>query len=541
MRHHLNCHFLHDIDLFGKNPELYYKGKNKRSALIGRIYTILYVLIYLNFLIYKLIRMILKVDVTFYQTTAFTGEVPSIHLTKDIFYGGFALSSATTIQPFIDESIYYIDLQFRTGERVNNVWNWKVERIESEICNLTKFSPKYYDLFKDKPMNKMYCPKDIDVILQGHTTYDVYSYFYVGFYPCVNTTTRKNCKPQEEIDKYLKNCYVSFKMQDIELTPQLYHSPVQLRAKEVNSPAAKNLFQNINAYFQIVELETDNDDVGFEALSNIKKEHYMKYDVPIVLSRLNDNYSEYHAGQPLCDVTVSLKEQVLTIKRSNKKLVEVLGEVGGLMEIIFMLLKVTSSFVTDLLYEKSLINNLFEFDLAKRSILIKELRKSKKSNSKEESKEEKEKETLSDLILYSPTKSSETKISKRNIVYKNNDLNIQTENRLNDEELISNTKLKNEIPLTKKSPPKKKKKIVKKIKFKKNEIEMKNKIIVKNEKDKDNLYQVKDINDLDIINTDDIRKKDTDNNYRMYEKKTNNQNKNKEKQNKINKINKIPI
>ena len=53
--------------------------------------------------------MLLKVDVTFYQTTEFTGEVPSIHLTKDIFYGGFALSSATTIQPFIDESIYYID------------------------------------------------------------------------------------------------------------------------------------------------------------------------------------------------------------------------------------------------------------------------------------------------------------------------------------------------------------------------------------------------------------------------------------------------
>ena len=529
----MNCHLLYDIDLFGKNPELYYKGKNKKSALIGRIYTVLYVLIYLTFFIYKLIRMLLKVDVTFYQTTEFTGEVPSIHLTKDIFYGGFALSSATTIQPFIDESIYYIDLQFRTGERVNNLWNWKVERIESEICNLTKFVPKYYDLFKDKPMDKMYCPKDIDVILQGHTTYDVYSYFYVGFYPCVNTTTRKNCKPQEVIDKYLKNCYVSFKMQDIELTPQLYSSPVQLRAKEVNSPASKNLFQNINAYFQIVEFETDNDIVGFKSFSNIKKEHHLKYDVPIVLSHLNDNYSEYHAGQPLCDVTVSLKEQVLTIKRSYTKLIEVLGDVGGLMEVIFMFFKASSLFVTDLLYEKSLVNHLFEFDLDKRSILIKEF---KKRNSINDLKEEKEKETLSDIMLYSPTKSSETKISKRNIVYKNNDLNIQTGNRLNDEELISNMKLKDEIPLTKKSPPKKKKKIVKKAKFEKPENKMKNKNKEKNEKDKDNIHEVKDINDLDVINTDDARNQDTENNDRMYKTINKSSNKNKEKIKKINKI-----
>ena len=63
-------------------------------------------------------------------------------------------------------------------------------------------------------------------------------------------------------------------MQDIELTPQIYSTPIQLRAKEVNSPASKNLFQNINAYFQIIELDTDNDVVGFEGLSIIKKEKY---------------------------------------------------------------------------------------------------------------------------------------------------------------------------------------------------------------------------------------------------------------------------
>ena len=128
-------------------------------------------------------------------------------------------------------------------------------------------------------------------------------------------------------------------MQYIELTPQKYRIPIQLRAKEVNSPASKNLFRNINAYFQIIELETDNDVVGFEGLSIIKKEKYIKYDGPIVLSRLIDNYSEYKPGQALCDVTVQLTEQVLTIKRTYPKLIEVLGDVGGLMEVVFMAFK----------------------------------------------------------------------------------------------------------------------------------------------------------------------------------------------------------
>ena len=445
MGNKLHCHFFYDIDLFGKEPEFYYKGRNKKSALIGRIFTVLYILIYLSFFAYKLYRMIIRVDVTFYQTTAFTGEVPSIHLTNEIFYGGFALSNGQTLQPFIDETIYSIDAQFRTGQRNNNVWNWKVQRIELEICKLSKFNPKYYDIFKDKPLENMYCPKEIDVILQGHTTYDVYSYFYVGFYPCVNTTTRQNCKPPEVIDRYLKNTYVIFKMQDIELTPQIYSTPIQLRGKEVNSPASKNLFQNINAYFQIVDIETDNDVVGFEGLSIIKKEKYLKYDGPIILSRLIDDYSEYKPGQALCDVSIQLTEQVLTITRTYTKLIEVLGDVGGLMEVIFMAFKIISTLIIDLLYEKSMVNNLFEFDLDKRLVIIKELKIKKRRRSTIIKNKEIPQE---DIKIYDFHRDSIKMPKIKNI---NDEIIIQTRNKLNIEDNIlkSDNKLNSEVSINK--------------------------------------------------------------------------------------------
>ena len=63
----LNCKSLEDVDLFAKNPELYFKGKSQKSTTIGRVFTIIYTLVYAAFFIYKVIRMYLKIDVTFFK------------------------------------------------------------------------------------------------------------------------------------------------------------------------------------------------------------------------------------------------------------------------------------------------------------------------------------------------------------------------------------------------------------------------------------------------------------------------------------------
>ena len=75
--------FLYEFDLFGKTPELYYKNRVRKVFIIGRIFSIIYSLIYVAFFVYKLIRMIKRVNVTFYDTFAFIGEVPSINITNE--------------------------------------------------------------------------------------------------------------------------------------------------------------------------------------------------------------------------------------------------------------------------------------------------------------------------------------------------------------------------------------------------------------------------------------------------------------------------
>ena len=48
----IHCKFIDDIDLFGKEPELYFKGNSKRTSWVGRIFTFLYILIYVAFFVY---------------------------------------------------------------------------------------------------------------------------------------------------------------------------------------------------------------------------------------------------------------------------------------------------------------------------------------------------------------------------------------------------------------------------------------------------------------------------------------------------------
>jgi len=380
MTHFFRFKFLYDLDLFGKEFELYYKGKTKKTTLTGAIFTIVYIGVYFAFLLYKVIRMFQKNDVTFYDTYAFTGEPPQIQLTDDKFYGGFALGNIATLETFVDNSIYYVEAYFIEGIKEHNAWTWKNTKLEIETCKLEKFGENYRDIFKEKQIENLHCVPALDQFLKGHLTYDIYSYFKVRFFPCVNSTKNNStCKPLSVIKKYLTRTFVTFKMEDIDLTPQKYNSPVQLRGKEVSTNIGSNLFKDVHSFFQVVNIETDEDILGFEGLSRIKKEKYLKYDQSIILSSLKDE-DIFVSGESICDITIQLSEKELTQKRSYIKLIEVLGDVGGLMEIFFTFFNIFSSFLTETLYEQSLVNHLFHFDLDKKIIIMNNKEKNKKKN-----------------------------------------------------------------------------------------------------------------------------------------------------------------
>ena len=59
----VRCRLIKDVDMFGKEPELYYNGRQKKTSWVGRIFSFSFVLVYFGFFLYKLIRMMKKTGV----------------------------------------------------------------------------------------------------------------------------------------------------------------------------------------------------------------------------------------------------------------------------------------------------------------------------------------------------------------------------------------------------------------------------------------------------------------------------------------------
>ena len=356
--------FIYNLDLFGKEPNLYFERNKKKTSIIGNIFTILYIILYITFFIFKLIRMIRRVDVIFYDTYAYK-DFPSIKLTNEEFYGGFSMGG------IIDETLYHATAEFVSGVKIQGNWNYTYQNMEVETCQLKKFGSKYQKLFADQPLEKLYCLKNVNFTLEGYANLDRFSYINVKVFPCVNTTKDgRKCKSYTEILKFFSKNVIEFKMEDNLLSPELYKTPVEPQRKDINAPVFLTVYQKIYSYIQIVYIETDNDITGLNFLSKNKIEQYPKYDNSELIAAPG-TADILKTGGAVCDITMQLHQKILTTKRKYTTLLDVLGDVGGLMELIYSVFNLICSFLVETIYDKSLVNNLFSFDLNKKIILLK--------------------------------------------------------------------------------------------------------------------------------------------------------------------------
>jgi hypothetical protein len=111
---------------------------------------------------------------------------------------------------------------------------------------------------------------------------------------------------------------------------------------------------------------------GFDEFENLKSELYLKYDETFIMSNIIQK-DVYKSGEKFADITIKLSENLRTQRRVYTKFVTILGDVGGFMEVIFTLFRIISSFSVDILYEVSMVNRLFNFDLNKKNVILKEI------------------------------------------------------------------------------------------------------------------------------------------------------------------------
>ena len=390
------CKAFKKIDFFGKEPEFYLKGRSKLTSWFGRIFTYIFIILYIIIFVYKLYRMYQRVDITFYDSYSNTDEVPEIRVTQDNFSLVFAVFDKDG-QPYINESIYYPEAYFNGEEQQN---------INIEVCDPDKINHKYIEYLKEYDISNFYCLTDIDHIFKPYINSLV-----VEIYPCKNETEDDECQPKEIIDDSLHEHIFMVYFEDIILTPLNYDDPIKERINYLSSDIYKIVGQYLYTELQLVKIETSTNIIGFEFLTEPKLEEFVKFDKELSYTYPGYDLDDEENEEPSNVFEIQLNDKVLLEKRQYIKLIDVLGEIGGLMEMVDSLFTVICSVVVNILYDRKITNNLFSFNIDKKLVLIKghkERKDSKVSEIKFNNDKNIEDENISEKKLFTKFKKNKT-------------------------------------------------------------------------------------------------------------------------------------
>ena len=390
------CKAFKKIDFFGKEPEFYLKGRSKLTSWFGRIFTYIFIILYIIIFVYKLYRMYQRVDITFYDSYSNTDEVPEIRVTQDNFSLVFAVFDKDG-QPYINESIYYPEAYFNGEEQQN---------INIEVCDPDKINYKYKEYLKEYDISNFYCLTDIDHIFKPYI-----NSLIVEIYPCKNETEDDECQPKEIIDDSLHEHIFMVYFEDIILTPLNYDDPIKERINYLSSDIYKIVGQYLYTELQLVKIETSTNIIGFEFLTEPKLEEFVKFDKELSYTYPGYDLDDEENEEPSNVFEIQLNDKVLLEKRQYIKLIDVLGEIGGLMEMVDSLFTVICSVVVNILYDRKITNNLFSFNIDKKLVLIKghkERKDSKVSEIKFNNDKNIEDENISEKKLFTKFKKNKT-------------------------------------------------------------------------------------------------------------------------------------
>ena len=423
--------FVKRIDFFGKEPEFYIQGRPKQVSIFGRIFTYIFIFLYILIFCYKLYRMSQRVDITFYDSYSNTDEVPNIKITQDNFTLMFAILDENG-EPFIDDTIYYPEAFFSDEYS---------EEIRIERCSPDKIGPRYREFFDDSEIMDYYCLVDVNYSLVPNM-----NSLRISIYPCRNNEDDDYCESQEYIENYLSNKLFLVYFQDIMLTPLDYHNPIKERINVLNTEIYKNLGQYLHTEMQLVKIETSTNIIGFDFLTKPKIEEFIKFDKEVILPFPGYNFDDEEDEYPITIFELQLNDRILLEKRYYVQLIDVLGEIGGFMEIMFSFFSMICSLIVDILYEKTLTNNLFTYNITRKTILIKKRENPIFKINKD--KDTKIEEPNSSEVTIFPTKRKKNK-NKKKVMIVNTEIKY-INNKKSEEKYLAKNKNKVDVSSFKK-------------------------------------------------------------------------------------------
>jgi hypothetical protein len=355
-----------DLDIYSRRISFYYDTKEKIGSFFGFILTLLYILITIILFLNYIIKTVKRTDVVVHDSTMVHQGLPSIGINPNILYFAFGLENSSSLNRYIDETIYKPNISFIYKEKENGQLVTKDKiYLNVERCNVSKFGEKYKNLFVENELDNSYCLNDYSLTLMGGFKYDKFSYMRIEISPCKNTSGKNDCKPQQVIDSYLSSAYFSMMIKDIGLNPLNYSVPIIPILQNLYTTVDKSLMRDFLLYFGITEIQTDkglfSTDIQIDSYLQLRE-----YKDTFVFM----NETNYYKGRSIFNAQIRLDEYVKIQKRTYTKFSEILSVIGGYMQMIYTISSVISLLTKNINVEKKLLNSLFNFNISQKRIIL---------------------------------------------------------------------------------------------------------------------------------------------------------------------------
>ncbi|CAD8138362.1 unnamed protein product [Paramecium pentaurelia] len=360
---HLKQFFL-QFDMFGQPPTFRILGKYKYNSTLGAFLTLGTIFFALAYLAVGIQELIAKDSPIVILSERQVVETSPFFLDRNNFTLAITLADLnsqplTTINKFFTIQLKNCQTTRILNEttQVSNVTR-NCTIIPLEACTKEHFlSQTQIDYFSKIRLGSVQCiQKDYwdthPPVLQGIKTSHIYSSLTVTVSVCKNSTNKTDCAPIEDIKKQLNSGFYAVHLSDSLLqmnrAVNMSLDIINIQYYTFSITTSKNILQQ----YKMVETQTDSGLV-FQEIS----------DQQVLIQDSLRESTDLYNNEYLVLHNINLSSKYSEYQRSYVKIQAILSRVGGLYQMIFLILAAFIKPLVQLMLDIDMANELFKFTI----------------------------------------------------------------------------------------------------------------------------------------------------------------------------------
>jgi len=258
---------LENLDLFGKKVEFKFNGKGTHKSIIGGVSTLILVIIFVLALMYFGQDIILRRAPKTVMSNFATENPQEVFISSNTFNFGFGLQNPENFVPFMDESIYTVQViynrvkkEIQSDESIKAVITQVV--LETEKCTIDHFG-EAASQFSKIQLDQLYCLKknqpNLDSIrIQGSSDSAIYEYININLSDCDDQNLSMSCALKSNRNNLLKNGIFNLYFTNMAIDPKNYEHPTKNYKDSYFTKVSYNITKEIQMWLGHLDMITDN-------------------------------------------------------------------------------------------------------------------------------------------------------------------------------------------------------------------------------------------------------------------------------------------